>query len=87
MDWIERLDEDGWNFVIDELAWHLREGRSPVSVHRARAPATGVEFRFEVEPPVFLPIPNALLEEHWDTALKIASSFPELKNVLFQAEA
>ncbi|GAB6197555.1 hypothetical protein [Lysobacter xanthus] len=87
MDWIDRLDEEGWNVVIDELVWHLSEGRSPVVVRKVLSPLTGVEFSFELAPPAFFPVRKNLFEEHWASAVEIASRFPELVHVQFQAEA
>lgn len=87
MDWIDRLDEHGWNVIIDELAWHLREGRSPVLVKRVASPSAGVEFGFAAPPATFFPVAEGLLEEHWMAALEIALGFPELAHVAFRAEA
>ena len=81
MDWIDQLDEDGWNVVIDELAWHIREGRFPVSIQRRFIPVGGLEFQFKDAPAAFLPIEGSLLEDHWDEAVQIISHFPQLQSV------
>jgi hypothetical protein len=79
MDWIDHLEKDAFNFVIDELVWHLREGRIPVAIRKNFSPKTGVEFCFESERPSFLAVEQILFEEHWDEALSIIGRFPELR--------
>jgi hypothetical protein len=87
MNWIDRLDEDGWNVLIDELAWHLREGRTPTLIQKVASPTTGFEFNFELAPQSFLPVQESFLNDHWNAALEIASSFPELSSVQFLVKA
>jgi hypothetical protein len=81
MDWISDLEKAAWNFVIDELVWHLREGRFPVSIHRQFTPAKGIEFAFKDLPAAFFPIDGHALEDHWDEAVQILSGFPQLQTV------
>lgn len=79
MDWIDQLEEEAWNTVVDELVWHLREGRMPISIHRQFSPERGVEFKFDGAPTAFYPIQNHFLEDHWDEAVAIISRFPQLQ--------
>lgn len=86
MDWIDRLAEDAWNVVIDELVWHLREQRFPVSIHRRLSPVPGVEFGFKESKAAFLPfarqgLDEPALEEHWRQAVQIIAGVPELRAV------
>jgi hypothetical protein len=81
MDWIDKLEEDAWNVVIDELVWHLREGRLPTSISRQLAPSRGILFRFTESPDSFFPVEGDFLEARWDEALQILSRFPQLQAV------
>ncbi len=78
MEWINELENEAWNTVIDELVWHLRHGRVPTIITRRFAPARGIEFRFGDAPAVFAPIDDASLEDHWDEASRIIGRFPQL---------
>ena len=79
MDWIDQLEEDAWNVVIDELVWHLREDRLPILIHRQFSPIRGVEFRFQKVPTAFFPVEDHFLEDHWDEAVEIIARFPQLR--------
>ncbi len=84
MEWIDRLDREGWNFVIDELVWHLEEGRVLTAIAVTFAPISGVEFRFDNAEPVFFPIDRPHVREHWFAAVEIIRTFPELNSVCTQ---
>ncbi len=48
MDWIEELDKNGYNILIDELVWHLEQGRTPTAIVKCSKNNTyGFEFYFE----------------------------------------
>ena len=32
MNWINELDKHGYNFLVDELVWHLEQGRTPIAI-------------------------------------------------------
>ena len=81
MAWIDDLEKDAWNVVIDELVWHLREGRMPVIVRRRSTPSTGVEFCFESAQPAFLAIEQSFFKEHWEEAVAIIGRCSELSTV------
>jgi hypothetical protein len=78
MQWIDDLEVDAWNTVIEELVWHLRNGRTPTTITRQFAPQRGIEFRFNSSPSSFLPIADASLENHWKQAIDIINRFPQL---------
>ena len=84
MDWVDQLEEDAWNVVIDELVWHLREGRLPTSIDRQFNPTRGIRFRFKDSADAFFPIEDHLLEDHWDEALEIIARFPQLQAISVQ---
>ncbi|MCD9086359.1 hypothetical protein [Stenotrophomonas sp. SY1] len=75
MEWIDDLEKETWNDVIDELVWHLRNGRMPTLITRQLTPDSGVEFRFKDLPAVFLPVDNHV---RWDEAVQIIDRFPQL---------
>jgi hypothetical protein len=78
VDWLDRLDRDeGWNPIIDELAWHVREGRWPIALVASRSPG-GVEFRFSDLPPAFHSIDADALPEHWREAVRAIEAIPAL---------
>ena len=62
MRWIHRLDEHGYNVIIDELKGHLREGRWPSGVVRRRVPEPGVEFECPDQEDTFLEAPDSVLD-------------------------
>jgi hypothetical protein len=78
MAWIDELEKDAWNVIIDELVWHLRESRMPVAVRRHIAPKSGVEFCFESAQPAFFSVERSILDEHWDEAVAIIRRCSEL---------
>jgi len=85
MSWIEELDQYGDNFLIDELAWHLEEGRVPASVSMERSPArTGVVFHFMGGGSEFLAIPERALDDHWRDAQDISCKFSELRGLRYE---
>ena len=75
MEWIDDLEHEAWNDVIEELVWHLRNGRMPTLIAHQLAPERRVEFRFKDLPAVFLP-----LNQHscWTEAVTIIERFPQL---------
>lgn len=86
MSWIEKLDHYGANFLIDELVWHLKEGRVPASVSMESSPVrTGVVFHFVDGGTAFLTVPERALDDHWREAQDISSKFNELRGLRFEA--
>jgi len=84
MDWIKELDKHGCNFLVDELVWHLEQGRTPIAmVKRSKDDAVGFEFRFENEKPQFLQVVPNMLDKHWEEAQEITSGFPQLGSMEF----
>lgn len=75
MEWIDALEREAWNDVIEELVWHLRNGRTPTLISRHLTPDSGVEFCFKDLPAVFLPMGNQV---SWDEAVQIIDRFPQL---------
>jgi hypothetical protein len=63
--------------VIDELVWHLQEGRVPMRVRCELHPQRGIHFTFS-DSTAFFPIKSSLLQEHWEAAVAIIEGFPEL---------
>ena len=84
MDWIEELDKHGHNFLIDELVWHIEQGRIPVEVAKCTKDNTvGYEFRFEKDKPMFLKVVPDMIDDHWKEALEITSEFPQLESIRY----
>ena len=81
MDWIDEIEEDAWNVVIDELVWHLREGRTLSEIRRRFEPRSGVEFCFEAAQPAFFSVEEKFLKEHWDDSIAIIRRFSQLRQV------
>lgn len=75
MEWIDDLENDAWNDVIEELVWHLRNGRMPNLITLTSTSDRSVEFRFKDLPAVILPI---IHHGHWDQAVTIIDRFPQL---------
>lgn len=84
MGWIDTLDEHGYNVAIDELAWHLREGRRPNGVVRRSSPEPGVEFEFPDWESAFLPVSPSILDLNWREAAEITRKFPQLSSFEFR---
>ncbi|WP_296247222.1 hypothetical protein [uncultured Stenotrophomonas sp.] len=78
MQWIDDLEVEAWNTVIEELVWHLRNGRTPTTITRQFEPERGIAFRFSSAPPCFLAITDTALEHHWKDAVAIIGRFPQL---------
>ena len=84
MSWIDELDKHGYNFLIDELVWHIEQGRTPLSVSIAqKEEQAGYEFLFSESEPMFLKVNPEKLKEHWLEAKKIASKFSQLEGMHF----
>ena len=84
MDWINELDKYGYNFLIDELVWHLEQGKIPTDIiKREKDGLSGCEFLFENEQPRFLQVIPELLDEHWKEAQKITASFPQIASIKY----
>ncbi|HXG84535.1 MAG TPA: hypothetical protein VNI84_10955 [Pyrinomonadaceae bacterium] len=82
MDWKEELDKHGYNLLVDELVWHLDQGRIPIAViKQSKDDDVGFEFRFENETPHFLKVTPDLFNEHWEEAQKITAGFPQLGSI------
>ena len=57
MSWISELDKYGYNFLIDELVWHVEQGRIPLSVQLIDdSEHSGYEFSFLELEPMFLKV-------------------------------
>lgn len=84
MDWLDKLDEDGYNLLIDEIVRHLKEGRKTMAVvKRKNEQSVGYEFYFESENSQHLPVASNLIDKHWQEAQDIISDFPQLELVRF----
>ncbi|MGY9106075.1 MAG: hypothetical protein ACKVG0_06020 [Alphaproteobacteria bacterium] len=84
VNWVSELDEHGYNFLIDELVWHIEQGRMPVSVGIAqKAEELGYEFRFSESEPMFLRVNPEMLQEHWAEAIEIVRKFSQLEGMRF----
>ncbi|UBB25172.1 hypothetical protein LAG73_17880 [Pseudoxanthomonas japonensis] len=81
MQWIEKLDRDGWNPVIDELVWHLEQGRAVVRMQLQNLPESGVRFNLENAPSSFLKVERRKLAEFWMSAAEVVARFDELASV------
>ena len=82
MNWIEELDKHGYNFLVDELVWHLEQGRTPITmVKRSKGDLVGFEFYFENEKPHFLKVAPEMLDKHWKEAQKITADFSQLEGI------
>lgn len=84
MTWIHALDKHGYNAVIDELAWHLREGRKPSGVVKRSSPEPGVEFEFPGRDGAFLKVFGSILDQNWREAQEIVREFPQLRSFEFR---
>lgn len=84
MSWIDALDEYGYNVVVDELAWHLYEGREPIGVVKRTAPEPGVEFEFADQDGAFLSVTGSILDANWEEAIGIVREFPQLQSFVFR---
>ena len=84
MSWIDALDEHGYNVVIDEQAWHLREGRRPSGVVKRSSPDPGVEFEFTDRDGAFLRVDGSILDQNWREAQDIVREFPQLRSFEFR---
>ncbi len=84
MEWIDELERDAWNDVIEELVWHLRNGRTPTIISRHCAPERGVEFLFKDLPAVFLPVNDTV---RWTEAVQIIERFPQLNATRIRSSA
>ena len=84
MSWISELDKYGYNFLIDELVWHIEQGRIPVSVLLIDDPErSGYEFSFSEVEPMFLKVTPEALQESWIEAKEIVSKFAQLEGLRF----
>lgn len=81
MDCIDELERDAYNFVIDELVWHLENGRTPLAIRRNYNLQTGVEFQFGQTAPMFLSVDERLLDQHWEEAKMIINQYSELRSI------
>jgi hypothetical protein len=84
MEWMDDLEKDAWNTIIDELVWHVRNGRMPSALARTQAPDSGVEFQFPRTPTVFLPVDAHALATHWEQAVEIIGRFTQLDALRFR---
>ena len=85
MSWIEELDKHGHNILIDELVWHLEEGRKPVSVSIiSDESGPGYEFKFSDGGASFLKVNPAAIHASWSEAKRIAGLFSQLQELRFE---
>ncbi len=85
MNWIEELDKHGYNTLIDELVWHLEQGRTPVKIALVkRNEICGYEFNFEFGDPMFLKVGSATIDSSWSEAMEICSHYNQLASVNFE---
>lgn len=84
MEWIDDLEREAWNDVIEELVWHLRNGRTPTIIAGHSTPERGVEFLFKDLPAVFLPVANPA---RWKEAVQIIERFPQLNATRLRSSA
>ena len=84
MEWLDDLEKDAWNAIIEELLWHLRQGRTPSALARTHSPDCGVEFWFAHTPTVFLPLTADSLTAHWQHATEAIARFRQLDAVRFR---
>lgn len=84
MNWITELDKHGYNFLIDELVWHIEQGRTPLAVSFINEPErSGYEFSFSGSEPMFLKVNAEALQESWNEAKEIVSNFNQLEGMRF----
>lgn len=84
MTWISNLDKYGHNHLIDELVWHIEQGRSPVSVKLVKnSEQSGYEFSFSESEPMFLNINPEAIGDSWQEAQEIVSKFKQLQGLSF----
>ena len=84
MSWISELDKYGYNFLIDELVWHVEQGRIPLSVQLIDdSEHSGYEFSFLELEPMFLKVNPEALQESWIEAKEIVSKFTQLEGMRF----
>ncbi|EAQ27480.1 hypothetical protein [Roseovarius sp. 217] len=83
--WISELDEYGYNFLIDELVFHLEAGRKVKAIEKLDKSNTdvGFEFVFLDDTDSFLKVPPELISDHWNEAQQIVQAFPMLLQVQF----
>ena len=84
MSWISKLDEYGHNHLIDELVWHLEQGRTPESVKLVNnSELSGYEFSFSELEPMFLKVNPEAIQSSWQEAKEIVSKFNQLQGMRF----
>ena len=84
MSWISELDKYGYNFLIDELVWHIEQGRIPLSVLFINdSECSGYEFSFSELGPMFLKVNPEVLQETWVEAKEIVSKVGQLEGMRF----
>ena len=82
MNWINELDKHGYNFLVDELVWHLEQGRTPIAIAKlSEHDVIGYEFRFKNEKPHFLKVSPEMIDKDWEEAQKIISEFTQLQGI------
>ena len=85
MNWIQQLDKNGFNFLIDELVWHLEQERFPLTIRKINSNIrTGFEFVFKDGETHFLNVKKDALEQNWSEAIAISKEYPELKGVIYE---
>ena len=84
MNWIAELDKHGYNHLIDELVWHLEQGRTPLAVILVNDPErSGYDFSFSESELMFLKVNPEALQENWNEAKEIVSNFEQLEGMRF----
>jgi hypothetical protein len=83
MNWIQELDQYGHNLLVDELVWHLDQGRMPIAVVKRSKDDVGFEFCFENETAHFLQVAPDMLDKQWEEAQTITAGFPQLGSIQY----
>lgn len=82
MKYLTELDKHGYNFLIDELVWHLEKDDIPSSIMKIiDSDIPGYEFQFPFKENSFLEVDKGMIEEHWTEAISIMKQFDELKEI------
>ena len=86
MSWIDDLDEHSYNFLIDELVWHLRESRTVISIRKEQGggDGTGFRFLFRGHDSQFLSVNPDFLDSHWNEAQQITRRFSQLERLTYE---
>ena len=83
-EWLLNLDKYGYNFIVDELVFHLEHGATVETIQKVSdLDRSGVLFHFLGHGDSFLDMPSDQLEAHWDESREITSQFAELSDLVY----